>query len=43
MIWFGPAGNSDSFYEEGYKDPLICPCGLKTWVLMLMNTSVIKA
>lgn len=19
MIWFGPAGNSDSFYEEGYK------------------------
>jgi deoxyribonuclease-4 len=19
MIWFGPAGNSDSFYEQGYK------------------------
>ena len=29
MIWFGPAGNSDSFYEEGYKRSFDMPVWLK--------------
>ena len=29
MIWFGPAGNSDSFYEAGYKRSFEMPEWLK--------------
>jgi len=29
MVWFGPAGNSDSFYEEGHKRSFEMPGWLK--------------